>query len=64
MGNINMNTDANTDEEGTWFWNKSANKSKSDLEFSGNSEKERDLASKGSRTEQETLLQKQPKEIK
>ena len=56
-------TKADTDEEGTRFWNKSANKLQSDLECSGDSEKEEDLALERSRTEQKTPLRKQPKEI-
>ena len=57
-------TDADTDEEGTWFWNKSANELESDSECSGYSDEEGDLGPEGSRTEEEAPSQKQPKEIK
>ena len=57
-------TDADMDEERTWFWNKSVNESESDSECSGDSDEEGDLAPEGSRTEEEAPSQKQPKEIK
>lgn len=57
-------TEADTDEEGTWFWSKSAHESESDSECSGDSDEEGDLAPEKSRTEQKAPLQKQPKEIK
>ena len=50
-GNTDMDTDADTDEEGTWFWNKSANESESDLGYSGNFKEEGDLAPERSKTE-------------
>lgn len=49
--NTDVDTDADTDKKGTWFWNKSANESKSNLECSGNSEEEGNLAPITSRIE-------------
>ena len=57
-------TDADTDEEGTWFWNQSANELESDSECDGYSDEEGDLGPEGSRTEEEAPPQKRPKEIK
>ncbi|MCJ1343309.1 hypothetical protein MMC31_001502 [Peltigera leucophlebia] len=57
-------TDADTDEEGTWFWNQSANELESDSECDGYSDEEGDLGLEGSRTEEEAPPQKRPKEIK
>lgn len=50
------NTDVDTDEKGTWFWNQSANESESDLVCNGYFDKERDLGSKGSKTKKEAPL--------
>ena len=41
--------DVDTDEEGTWFWNKSANESESDSKCSGYSDEEGDLGPEESR---------------
>ena len=57
-------TNVDTDEEGTWFWNQSANELKSDSESDGYSDEEGDLGPKGSRTEGEAHVQKRPEEIK
>ena len=57
-------TDANTDEEETWFWNQSANKLESDSECDEYSNEEGGLGPKRSRTEEKALPQKQPKKIK
>ena len=47
------------DEEGTWFWNKSANESESDSECGGYSDEEKKKSSEpeGSRIEKEALPQ-------
>lgn len=57
-------TDANTDEKKTGFWNQSANKLESHLECNGYSDEEGDLRPKRSRTEEKSPPQKRPKEIK
>ena len=52
------------DREGVWFWNKSANKTDSDLECSGKSdEEELDCEPEESRTEKEAVLETQLGEI-
>ena len=57
-------TNADKDEEGTWFWNQSANELESDSECNGYSNEEGDLGPEGSRTEEEAPPQKRAKEIK
>ena len=61
-------TGADTDEEGTWFWNQSANELESDSECDGYSDSERDSGpeaeGEGSRTEKGVPSHNQPKEIK
>lgn len=59
-----MDTNADTNEKGTQFWNKNANESQFDQKYSGNSKEERDLAPEGFKTKQEAPLQKQLKKIK
>ena len=61
-------TGADTDEEGTWFWNQSANELESDSECDGYSDSEGDSGPEaeggGSKTEKEALPQNRPREIK
>ena len=58
------NTDIDTDEKGTWFWNQNINKLESNSECNGYSDEEKDLGPKRSKTEEEIPPQKQLKEIK
>lgn len=51
---------ADTDEEGTWFWNKGANGSESDSECDEYSD-EGELGPEKSKTEEEAPLQKRSK---
>lgn len=64
MGNINVDMDVDIDKKKTRFQNKSANELESDLKYSGNFEKKKNLAFKKSRTEQKVSLQKKLKKIK
>ena len=61
-------TGADTDEEGTWFWNQSVNESESDSECDGYSDSEGDsepeAEGEGSKTEKEAPPQSRPREIK
>ena len=55
----------NTDNEsGTWFWNKSANKTDSDIEEEGNRNHENDLEGDESRTEEAASSELHKVEIK
>ena len=57
-------TDADTDEERTCFWNKTANESESDSECDRYSDEDGDLGPEGSRTEEEPPRKSDTKEIK
>ena len=58
------NTDDTDNESGTWFWNKSANKTDSDIEEEGNRNHENDLEGDESRTEEAASSELHKVEIK